>query len=51
MSHHIHLNIYKMTHSENNMVFWGYENSIDKPSCQQFRMIKNILIILIKRAS
>ncbi len=27
MSHHIHLNIYKMTHSENNMVFLGYENN------------------------
>ncbi len=28
MSHHIHLNIsYKITQSENNMVFLGYENN------------------------
>ncbi len=27
MSHHIHLNIFKMTQSENNIVFLGYENN------------------------
>ncbi len=27
MSHLINLNIYKMTQSENNMVFFGYENN------------------------
>ncbi len=27
MSHHSHLNIYKMTQSENNIVFLGYGNN------------------------